>query len=185
MSQPRIYQAIGIVIKRKNVGEADRVLTIFTRQYGKIRVIAKGIRKITSRRAGHLELFQPSSLIIHKGKTWDIISGASQLEQTMHSFTILEQINACYYISELIDVLLPERVMHADVYELYKQTLLKIAGSEMSQLKTIMERFSHELLVLLGFMETTRQLDGLSAYIGYIERIIERYLKTPRIMLKC
>ena len=50
------FSSEGLVIKRKDVGEADKIVTIFSKNQGKISVIAKGVRKVTSRRAGNLEL---------------------------------------------------------------------------------------------------------------------------------
>jgi len=56
------YKTEGIIIKRKNFGEADRILTIFTKNKGKISIVAKGVRKINSRRAPHIELLQKQKL---------------------------------------------------------------------------------------------------------------------------
>ncbi|MBI4096902.1 MAG: DNA repair protein RecO, partial [Candidatus Levybacteria bacterium] len=52
----RTFRTEGIIIKRKNFGEADRILTVFTKEYGKLQVKAKGIRRIPSRRSAHVEL---------------------------------------------------------------------------------------------------------------------------------
>jgi len=62
------YKAEGIVIKRKNFGEADRILTVFTKKYGKIKVLAKGVRRITSRRGPNVELFNQVELVLHQGR---------------------------------------------------------------------------------------------------------------------
>ncbi|PIZ97846.1 MAG: DNA repair protein RecO, partial [Candidatus Levybacteria bacterium CG_4_10_14_0_2_um_filter_35_8] len=56
------YKTEGIVIKRRNLGEADKILTIFTKRYGKIQVKAPGIRKINSRRSPHVELLNYSAI---------------------------------------------------------------------------------------------------------------------------
>jgi DNA repair protein RecO (recombination protein O) len=54
MVSGKIYIAEGIILKRRNLGETDRILTVFSRQYGKIKILAKGVRKINSRRSGHI-----------------------------------------------------------------------------------------------------------------------------------
>ena len=64
----RSFRVEGIVIKRKDFGEADRILTVFTRHQGKIQVIAKGVRKINSRRSAHVELLNHCILNIHEAK---------------------------------------------------------------------------------------------------------------------
>jgi len=66
----RLYRTEAVILRRSDIGEADRLLTCYTPTRGKIRVIAKGARKITSRKAGHIELFIHSALLIAKGKTW-------------------------------------------------------------------------------------------------------------------
>ena len=73
MSTKRLYRSEGIVIRRRNQGEADRVLTLCT-PLGKIEVIAKGARKLRSRKAGHVELFTRSSFVVSRVKnSWDIM----------------------------------------------------------------------------------------------------------------
>ena len=66
----------GVILKRSNFGEADKLVTIFSKQQGKIKVLAKGIRRIKSKRAPHLELFNYTTLILHHGKSFDIVTEA-------------------------------------------------------------------------------------------------------------
>ena len=76
MSEFRSYRAEAIVLKHHDWGEADRILTAFTREHGKLRVIAKGVRKIRSRRAGHLEPFTHVMLQLAKSKELPIVTQA-------------------------------------------------------------------------------------------------------------
>jgi len=114
----RIYRTRAIILKRREQGEADRVITIFTPEYGKRVVIAKGVRKPTSRKAGHLEPFTHASLMLAKGKTWDIITGA----QTVTSFRKLREdldLTAyAYYFCELLDAFVQEDDPHPEMYDL-------------------------------------------------------------------
>ncbi|MDP1629662.1 MAG: DNA repair protein RecO, partial [bacterium] len=59
-----VYQTEGIVLKKEDAGEADRRFLIFTENYGKIEVLAKGARKIKAKLAGHLENFNHSHLML-------------------------------------------------------------------------------------------------------------------------
>ena len=68
------FGVAGIIIKRKNFSESDRILTVMTRNLGKIKVIAKGVRKITSRRAPTIDLLCLSQLQIYEGKTFYTLS---------------------------------------------------------------------------------------------------------------
>jgi DNA repair protein RecO (recombination protein O) len=67
---PKVERTIrveAVVLRHSDWGEADRLLTLFSREHGKLRAIAKGVRKMQSRKAGHLEPFMRSSLILAKG----------------------------------------------------------------------------------------------------------------------
>jgi len=75
----RLYRTSAIVLKRQDFGEADRILTLFTPERGKLRVIAKGVRKTTSRKSGHVELFTYSNLLIAKGRNLDIVTQAEMI----------------------------------------------------------------------------------------------------------
>ncbi|KKR32290.1 MAG: repair protein RecO protein, partial [Candidatus Gottesmanbacteria bacterium GW2011_GWC2_39_8] len=83
----RTYKTEGIILRRINFGEADRLITIFSKHYGKQKVLGKGVRKIKSRRAPHLELFNRSVIFLHRGKNFDIITEA----QTINSFSDLRK----------------------------------------------------------------------------------------------
>ncbi|MBI2622470.1 DNA repair protein RecO, partial [Candidatus Microgenomates bacterium] len=72
----RSYRAEGIILKRTNFGEADRFLTVFSKRHGKIKILAKGVRRITSRRGPNIELFNLATLYIHKGRHLDILTEA-------------------------------------------------------------------------------------------------------------
>ncbi len=62
----RIYRTEGIVLRQLELGEADRILTLYTPQYGKLRAMAKGIRRPASKLRGHLELFTRTKLSVRK-----------------------------------------------------------------------------------------------------------------------
>ena len=74
--ESRSYRAQGVVLRHVEVGEADRILTFYTLEYGKVQAIAKGIRKMKSRKAGHLEPFSRVELMLAKGRNLDVISQA-------------------------------------------------------------------------------------------------------------
>lgn len=74
------YKTLGIILKSEPYREADRVYTIYTKRYGKIRAMAKGVRKIKSKLAGHLEPFSLTNLMIVKGKMIDKIISARLIE---------------------------------------------------------------------------------------------------------
>ncbi len=74
MNRERLYQTDGIILHRTDFGEADRLLTVFTPRLGRLRLLAKGARKLTSRKAGHIELFTYVHLLVARGRNLDIVS---------------------------------------------------------------------------------------------------------------
>ena len=99
----RIYRTHALVLSRRDYNEADRILRVFTPSLGKLELIAKGIRKTTSRKAGHLELFTHASLLIAQARTWDIVTEAATVENFRHLRESLEAIGRANYVGELVD----------------------------------------------------------------------------------
>lgn len=179
MVSPRLYKAEGIIIKRRVIGECDRILTVFTKEYGKIFVIAKGIRRITSKRAPYVEMFSRSSLLLHKARTWDVITEVQSLDMYTYLRSNLRVIGVAYYICELLDGLLPEKAQHRDVYSLVVQTFQNLNHSH-DDTHVVGTLFSQQLLQSLGYIGADVQ--RLSHVELYIERIIEKRLKTPKFI---
>jgi DNA repair protein RecO (recombination protein O) len=172
-----VYTVEGVVLKRRTVGEADRIITIFTKQYGKMRVLAKGIRRITSRRAGHVELFNHVVLTLHRSKTLDIVTEAQSMRHGTNSLNPLH-VAYSYCICELIDQLLPDQQEHQDVFFLLSDAMEKLhAAVDHEVCQSIMSEFTHELLWCLGFLPHARQL-APDTIQSYVESITERRLKT-------
>ena len=67
------FKTEGIILRRRDFGEADRILTVFSLHRGKISVIAKGVRRITSRRAGNVELLNRVQMFLYPGKQFLIL----------------------------------------------------------------------------------------------------------------
>lgn len=99
----RLYRLEAIVLKRTDYGEADRLVTLLTPNLGKLRAIAKGVRKPTSRKSGHLELFTHAHLLLAKGKQLDIITQADTLDTFLALRNDLERVGYAYYLAELVD----------------------------------------------------------------------------------
>lgn len=77
---PRSQRVEAVVLRHSDWGEADRMLTIFTRELGKLRVVAKGARRPRSRKAGHLEPFTRVALLLARGREIWIVTQAETLD---------------------------------------------------------------------------------------------------------
>jgi len=113
-----LYKTRGIILKRTNLGEADRIVTIFTEDYGKIKVVAKGVRKTLSKMAGHLEPFCLTNFQIAKGRNLDTVTGAMVEKCFFGLRSDLEKTNACFYMAEIVDKMVEESVVHEEIFYL-------------------------------------------------------------------
>jgi DNA repair protein RecO (recombination protein O) len=100
---PRTFRTPALVLKRRNFGEADRLLTLLTPEHGKLDVLAKGARKPISKKTGHVELFTRADVLIARGRSMDLLT---QVEMTQPYLPIRENlIRGAYasYAAELLD----------------------------------------------------------------------------------
>lgn len=182
------YKTEGVILKRLNYSEADRILTIYTRHYGKIRAIAKGVRKITSRKGGNLELFNHCVLFLAEGRNLDIVTEAQVINSFSRLGDDLERAAAAFYLVELVDQLTPDEQVNRQVFDLLVTALTHIQcmqDSEMplSQQNThsMCAEFEIGLLKTLGFWSDRIDRRDIK---GYIEEIIERKLRSPEFQKK-
>src|SRR5262252_7318494 len=103
MRRPHVYTTDALIIKRMDYGEADRILTLFTPGQGKLRAIAKGARRTTSRLAGHVELFTRSQLQLATGREIAIVTQGEVREPFPHLRGTLWHATTAYYLGELLD----------------------------------------------------------------------------------
>lgn len=113
-----IFKTKGIILKRTNLGEADRIVTIFTDKFGKIKVVAKGVRKTLSKMAGHLEPFCLTSFQIAQGRNLDVITSAVVEKCFFGLRSNLEKTNVCFYMAEIVDKMVEESVPHEEIFDL-------------------------------------------------------------------
>jgi len=97
-----IYRDEGIVIRRQNFSEADKILTIYTKDYGQITAIAKGARKITSRKVSSSELFVHAIYYLAKGRDMDIVVESEILNPFTSLRDDLRKASLAFYLTELL-----------------------------------------------------------------------------------
>ncbi len=123
MSRERTFRSEAIVLKRTDFGEADRLLTLYGREQGKFKAIAKGARKPQSRKTGHVELFMRSNFLFAKGKNLDIITQAEMVEAYSALRDDLVRMTYASYAVELLDRFTVEEDKHLGLYRLLAEAL--------------------------------------------------------------
>ena len=121
MPVPRRYTTDAIVLSRFDLGEADRVLTLITPGIGKLKAIAKGIRKPTSRIGGSLEPFAELQVALARGRTFDVVTQVSVGHAWLNLRDSLESAATAWYLAELADRSLEERHAAEPLYALLRR----------------------------------------------------------------
>ena len=118
MPKPHVYNTQAVVLRSSPLGEADRLLTIFTPILGKLRATARGARRPTSKLGGHLDPLTRSALTLARGKTLDTITSADTLESFLPLKSSLERLSQGLYLAELVDALNPLEAPNLSAYSL-------------------------------------------------------------------
>ncbi len=177
----RTYKVEGIILKRNNFGEADRILTVLSKESGKISVKAPGVRRIPSRRSSHVELLNLSTLTLYKSSRsfMPLLTEAQTLEDFSSIKKNLRKIGVALYICELVNGLCPENQENRNVFFQLKSTLSAL--NQTSNVVNLVRNFEEDLLSTLGFWSEAKLLQRQDSRI-VMERLLERKLKTIRVM---
>jgi DNA repair protein RecO (recombination protein O) len=173
----RLYRTHALVLRRRDYSDADRILTVFTPNYGKLELIAKGVRKTTSRKAGHLELFGHSALLVAQARTWDIITEAVNVQSFPAIRSDLETIGRASYLCELVDLFTESSDENQPMWDLLLFGLQELnAQHEGADPDLLLHWFELHLLALAGFqpqlfecLYCDQELEPVTNYINLIE----------------
>lgn len=145
----RTLRTEAVVLRHSDYGEADRFLVLYTLERGKIRALAKGVRKIHSRKAGHLQPFTRVSLLLAKGRDLWIVTQAETLNAYLPIGASLERTSYASYVMELLDRFGYEEGENRGLYRLLIDTLQRISQEE--DLFNAVRYYEIRLLDVLGF----------------------------------
>jgi len=145
---PRTYKTEGVILRRRNIGEADSIFTVYSDREGKFDAVAKGVRKAKSHMRGHLEPLTRSKLMLARGRALDIFTQAETITGYMGIREDLERGAAAMYCAELVDRFTIE---HADHPGLYTLLLELLDALEADAPRTVLRSFELQLLSLMGY----------------------------------
>jgi len=175
----RSYKTEGIVIKRRNFGEADRLLTVFSKKHGKIQIKAVGVRKINSRRSPHIELLNYSLFNLYKGRGMPLLTEVENFENFSEIKEDLTKVGNAYHICELIDGLCAENQENEEIFHLLQKTLKRLSFE--TDIAGLIRQFEIELLTKLGFYTPNKFSLNFDTSL-FIEEILERKLKSKQML---
>lgn len=151
---PRTYKTPAIVLRQRKLGDADKILTLYSADLGKIDAVVKGARKTKSRLAGHVEPLTHAMFMLARGKTLDIVTQVETSESFQELRDDLERLSRALYVCELIDKFTEPHAENFGLYRLLLDTLHRlVAGEDIDTPVRYCE------MALLGEMGYTPELD--------------------------
>lgn len=171
----RLTTLTGIVLGQKLYGDADALVTIMTREDGKMTVMAKGIRKLTSRKRGNL---LPFTLIKFQktGTSLPLMTEVETLLPFQELRTDMAKVSVAYFFCEVVSRVMQDGERNENVYELLFESLNELNSSD--RLKTIRNEFTVSILETLGFWPEGQELAKPDSLL---EEVMERKLGSIRI----
>jgi len=177
----RKYSSTGLVIRRRNFSEADRLITLYTRDHGKITLLAKGVRRPKSRKRGHLEMFSSISFLAAKTKSMDLLTEVETREVFDYGQD-MRLISVAYFVVETVDKLTREGEANERLYFHLLENMRSLSST--SGLRQYRDNFTKEILEMLGYWpENTNMPDPDSVLESVAERKINS-MRVGKIMLK-
>jgi DNA repair protein RecO (recombination protein O) len=137
-----------VVLRGRQLGEADRIVTLFTSERGKLDAVAKGVRRARSHLAGRLEFANECEFLMHRGRSLDVIVSAETLHGAWSQLVEPERYAVAAVVAELIDAFCEPDLALPEIYALLTGAIAAIAAS--CAPRTLLPRFSLRLLEMLG-----------------------------------
>lgn len=138
----------GIILARRNIGEADRLLTVFSEEFGKIKIVARGSRRIKSKLAPHIEPFCVTKLEFVEGKSFYILTGAER-ETSKGDFSSIDDYRIISYLYEITDLAFQEREPNKTIFSLLAEITNKRYETEKEL--AVCRYYELKLLSSIGF----------------------------------
>jgi DNA repair protein RecO (recombination protein O) len=125
-----LYRDTGVVLRTYKLGEADRIVVLLTEEHGKVRAVAKGVRKTTSKFGARLEPMSHVRLLLYRGREGglDIVSQADSVEPLSPLLATLDRASQALAVLEAADQLALEREPNPRLYQMLVGVLRTIAG---------------------------------------------------------
>ena len=149
MTTPRIYKTEAIVLRQRKLGEAGKIVTLYTPNYGKLDAVAKGVRRPKSRLGGHLEVLTHTAVMLAQGRNLDVVTQAQTVESFAPLRADLHRLSRALYAAELVDRFSPEGGESYQVFQLLLATLRRLATAR--NVDTVLRHLEMQLLTLTGF----------------------------------
>ncbi|MEK7520307.1 MAG: DNA repair protein RecO [Patescibacteria group bacterium] len=171
-----MYSATGIVLSRQNKGEHDQIITAFTKEYGKVALVSKGIRKGSAKLSGHVALFNLTQLRFVLGRRQKVLTAAVEVQSFAGMKKAYQKINTAQRVAVLVEryTLFEER--DEAIFHLVLGALDYLDRREFNalELKFFLRYFEFKFLALLGYEPEDKTI--VEAFAGERTPLSEREL---------
>lgn len=150
MPQVRTYRAEALTLKSTPFAERDRLLVLYTRHHGKLRVLGKGVRRTTSRLAGHVDLFSHAGLFLVHGRTFDLVTQGQTLEHFPLLHEDLWRFSLACYCAELVDRFTEDGSPNVGLFEALLTAMRRLNDPDLDPSLSA-RAFELDLLGLVGY----------------------------------
>jgi len=161
---------------RKSYSEADRIVVIFTKKYGKVSFIAKGVRRLNSKKRGSLEVFSHLKFSAARGKSLDILTEVEIINSFSEIRKDLKKVAIAYFIVEVLGRLTREDEKNERLFKLLLNYLKGLKKE--TNLKRYRKKYIFEVLTLLGFWPKAKPMPTPDATL---REVVERELSSARV----
>lgn len=144
----KLYKVEAVVLWARDCGGGNKLLTLYSREYGKMKVMAHGVAKPSSRKRGAVQPFTFTKFLIHRGRELDSVSQCEALEMFSFLGADLEKIAYASYMAELVDSLTPEWEPCEGLFDLLLDTLRLLAGNDA---ELLLRSFEIKAAGLMGY----------------------------------
>ena len=175
---PRRYTSEAIVLSRKNYSEADRLLVVYSKDYGKLTLLAKGVRRPMSRKRGAIEIFSYIAFAGVRAKGFDIMIEAEAKDTFQSLRKSIRKMSVAYFMIETVSRLSQEEP-NRELFNLIVSYLDTLSRS--NRLQDVRHAFIKECLVLLGFWPAGQSMPDPDSVL---ESVTEREMVTKRVGMK-
>ena len=156
----KLYKADAVVLKSIDCGNGDKLLVLFSREHGKIKVMAHGVAKPSSRKRGFVQLFTYTRFLLHRGRELDSVSQCEGIEMFSYIRENLQQISYASYLAELVEALIPEGEQNEPLFLLLLETLRLMEEGEAEILTRSFEIKASGLMGYRPVLEECAQCGG-------------------------
>ena len=163
----RSIKSEAVVLKKRSLPNQDKIITLFTKELGKVSAFAKGIKKITSRRLPHVQTANLINVVLYKKnehfylQETFLISGFSEIKKDQGKLQLLYQF---FFVVERI---LPENQLETDIYNLVIRFLVELSRTK-NHSEEILEKYLNQAMQILGYAKEDKTFDELKRIIEEI-----------------